>query len=59
MKMRERLIFFGSHEAKNAALEPMIEGPHSNRVFKGYAEKRTAAEKRDYVRHAGGHRRGL
>ena len=46
MKMRERLIFFGSHEAKNAALEPMIEGPHSNQVFKGYAEKRTAAEKR-------------
>jgi hypothetical protein len=29
MKMRERLIFFRSHKAKIAALEPMIEGTHS------------------------------
>jgi hypothetical protein len=59
MKMGERLIFFRSHKAKIAALEPSSKARTRNRVFKEYAEKRTAAEKRDYVRHAGGHRRGL
>ena len=39
------------YEAKIAALERMVDPSSGTRVSKGGSEKRTAAEKRDYIRH--------
>ena len=39
------------YEAKIAALERMVPPSARNRVSKGGSEKRTAAEKREYIRH--------
>jgi hypothetical protein len=60
MKMRERLIFFRSHKAKIAALEPMV-GRHALEIefLKGTLKNAPRPKSAITVRRAGGHRRGL
>jgi transposase-like protein len=50
-KMPRRLIFFRTTRRRSQHSNAWPANRHSRSSFKGGAEKRTAAEKRDYIRH--------